>query len=159
MCLSSVLLSLTLSAILRTGTSSLVTLFVGGVCRGGKSGEQGALKGSGELVLPLVCGNQRRARGKHYRRREGLINIFAKVLGDQRLAKGRGNDAKNSFDIQRWFSFKEGKSVFRCIEMKGTIFFSSRGKLFAQSSLPLRHYTVKIALAYRTMGRYVITVG
>lgn len=126
MCLSSVLLSLTLSAILRTGTSSLVTLFVGGVCRGGKSGEQGALKGSGELVLPLVCGNQRRARGKHYRRREGLINIFVKVLADQRLAKGRGNDAKNSFDIQRWFPFKEGKSVFGCIKMKGAIFFSSR---------------------------------
>lgn len=138
MCLSSVLLSLTLSAILRTGTSSLVTLFVGGVCRGGKSGEQGALKGSGELVLPLVCGNQRRARGKHYRRREGLINIFVKVLADQRLAKGRGNDAKNSFDIQRWFPFKEGKSVFGCIKMKGAIFFSSRRNSLQSSIASLR---------------------
>lgn len=138
MCLSSVLLSLTLSAILRTGTSSLVTLFVGGVCRGGKSGEQGALKGSGELVLPLVCGNQRRARGKHYRRREGLINIFVKVLADQRLAKGRGNDAKNSFDIQRWFPFKEGKSVFGCIKMKGAIFFSSQRNSLQSSIASLR---------------------
>lgn len=138
MCLSSVLLSLTLSAILRTGTSSLVTLFVGGVCRGGKSGEQGALKGSGELVLPLVCGNQRRTRGKHYRRREGLINIFVKVLADQRLAKGRGNDAKNSFDIQRWFPFKEGKSVFGCIKMKGAIFFSSRRNSLQSSIASLR---------------------
>ncbi|KYQ49959.1 hypothetical protein ALC60_10981 [Trachymyrmex zeteki] len=51
MCLSSVLLNLTLSAILRTGGSSLVMLFVGGVCSGGKSGEHGAVKGSGELVF------------------------------------------------------------------------------------------------------------
>lgn len=54
MCLSSVLLNLTLSAILSTGGSSLVTLFVGGACSGGKSGEHGAVKGSGELLLPLV---------------------------------------------------------------------------------------------------------
>lgn len=60
MCLSSVLLNLTLSAILRTGGSSLVTLFVGGVCSGGKSGEHGAVKGSGELVLPLVYEEKRR---------------------------------------------------------------------------------------------------
>lgn len=59
MCLSSVLLNLTLSAILRTGGSSLVTFFVGGVCSGGKRGEHGAVKGSGELVLPLVCGERR----------------------------------------------------------------------------------------------------
>ncbi|EZA56745.1 hypothetical protein X777_02352 [Ooceraea biroi] len=55
MCLSSVRLNLTLSAILRTGGSSLVTFFVGGACSGGKSGEHGAVKGSGELLLPLGC--------------------------------------------------------------------------------------------------------
>lgn len=57
-CLSSVLLNLTLSAILSTGASSLVMFFVGGACRGGKSGEHGAVRGSGELVLPLVCENE-----------------------------------------------------------------------------------------------------
>ena len=69
MCLSSVLLNLTLSAILRTGGSSLVILFVGGVCSGGKSGEHGAVKGSGELVLPLVCGEKRCERT-----RRGMLN-------------------------------------------------------------------------------------
>lgn len=53
-CLSSVFLNFTLSAILRTGSSSLVTFFAKGVCKGGKSGEQGAVKGSGELVLAFV---------------------------------------------------------------------------------------------------------
>lgn len=56
MCLSSVLLSLTLSAIFKIGASSRVTLLdVGGVCEGIKSGEQGAVRGSGELRFPLVC--------------------------------------------------------------------------------------------------------
>lgn len=55
MCLSSVRFNLTLSAILRTGGSSLVTLFVDGACSGGKSGEHGAVRGSGELLLPLGC--------------------------------------------------------------------------------------------------------
>lgn len=55
MCLSSVRFSLTLSAILSTGASSLDTVFAGGVCNGGSNGEQGAVRGSGELVFPLIC--------------------------------------------------------------------------------------------------------
>lgn len=73
MCLSSVLLNLTLSAILRTGGSSLVTLFVGGVCNGGKSGEHGAVKGSGELVLPLVYGEKKQCINKRKTKKNSMI--------------------------------------------------------------------------------------
>lgn len=54
MCLSSVRRNLTLSAIFKIGCSSLTTPLVGGACKGGKSGEHGAVRGSGELVFPLV---------------------------------------------------------------------------------------------------------
>ena len=78
MCLSSVLLSLTRSAIFKTGVSSRVTLLdVGGVCKGGKSGEHGAVRGSGELRFPLVCLDIERASAftKEYFRKFYSFNL------------------------------------------------------------------------------------